>query len=282
MSTRKFNFSDKVLEHLNFKMLYIHHIKCEGKWDDQSHSHNFSQIFFFADGKGSLLLDGTTFPVKAGCLVIVNPHIPHMIQSDPKFHLEYFCFAIEDLAFVFNTEPINRGYGIYNLSKNRQNYLFLLDMVLSEAEKQAPGWELVCKDMAEILINDLVMNQNLGLRSRDDPGMSKECSIAKSFIDSHYMDPITLEQLSEVTHMSKYYLIHSFNKFLGESPMNYLQRKRIQTAEHLLSTSNYSVSTVATNVGFSSQSYFAQVFKRFTGFTPAQFRKKSQAKEVRP
>lgn len=282
MSAKKFYFSDKVIEHLDFKLLYINHMKYDGKWDYQSHSHNFTQIFYFIDGKGSFILDGTSYPIKAGNLVIINPHILHMKESDPKYRLEYIVFAIEDLAFTFNSESINRGYGVYNLSKNKQDYLLLLNMMLEEAEKQAPGYELMCVDMAEIFISNLIFNQNLGLRSKSDPHMSNECSIAKSFIDAHYMDPITLEQLSEVTHMSKYYLIHSFNKFLGESPMNYLQRKRIQVAEHLLSTSNYSVSTVSTNVGFSSQSYFAQVFKRFTGSTPAQFRKKSQAKEVRP
>lgn len=282
MSAKKFYFSDKVIEHLDFKLLYINHMKYDGKWDYQSHSHNFTQIFYFIDGKGSFILDGTRYPIKAGNLVIINPHILHMKESDPKYRLEYIVFAIEDLAFTFNSESINRGYGVYNLSKNKQDYLLLLNMMLEEAEKQAPGHELMCVDMAEIFISNLIFNQNLGLRSKSDPHMSNECSIAKSFIDAHYMDPITLEQLSEVTHMSKYYLIHSFNKFLGESPMNYLQRKRIQVAEHLLSTSNYSVSTVSTNVGFSSQSYFAQVFKRFTGSTPAQFRKKSQAKEERP
>ena len=110
--------------------------------------------------------------------------------------------------------------------------------------------------------------------------MSKECSIAKSYIDTHYMDNLTLEQLSEITHVSKYYLIHSFDKYMGDSPMNYLQQKRIQVAERLLATTGYSVSTIASNVGFSSQSYFAQVFKKYYGTTPAQYRKDLVAKPL--
>ncbi|MBR4992701.1 MAG: AraC family transcriptional regulator [Lachnospiraceae bacterium] len=280
MSTRKYFFSDKIVEHMDFKLLYVNHMKYEGKWEYQSHSHNFTQIFYFLNGKGSFTLDGTPYPIKSGDIVIVNPHIIHKKHSDSRYRLEYIVFAVEDLSFKFGSGLMNRDFAIYGSDKESKNYLALLTMMINEAEKAQGNYELICKDMAEIFIANLARSKNLGILFTDDPMMSKECSIAKSYIDTHYMDNLTLEQLSEITHVSKYYLIHSFDKYMGDSPMNYLQQKRIQVAERLLATTGYSVSTIASNVGFSSQSYFAQVFKKYYGTTPAQYRKDLVAKPL--
>jgi len=277
MSTQKYYFPDKIIEHTDFKLLYVNHMKYEGKWDYQSHSHNFTQIFFFLDGKGTFILDGTSYPIKSGDFVIINPHILHQKQSDDKAKLEYLVFAIENLSFKFGSGLINHDYGIFNLEKEKQNYQYLFNLMMMEAERERLGYELICNNLAEILVTLVSRNLHLGLISTNDPQMSRECSIAKGYIDSHYMDNVTLEVLSEITHMNKYYLIHSFNKYLGESPMNYLQQKRIQVAERLLATTGYSVSTIAASVGFASQSYFAQVFKKHYGSTPGQYRKELEA-----
>lgn len=272
MSTIKYYFSDKIIEHLDFKLLYVNHMKYEGKWEYQYHSHNFTQLFYFIDGKGSFILDGTSYPIKANDFVIINPHIVHKKESDPKYKLEYIVFAIENLSFHFGTGLNNHNYGIYNYDKDKKKIAFMLDMMMNEASRQAFGYELICKDMAEILIMNVIWAQNLAIRCTNEPEMTKECNIVKNYIDSHYMENITLDKLSEITHMSKYYLIHSFNKYMGESPMNYLQQKRIQVAEGLLTKTGYSVSDIASNVGFSTQSYFSQIFKKYYGTTPSLYR----------
>jgi len=273
MSTLKYYFSDKIIEHLNFKLLYVNHMKYEGKWEYQYHSHNFTQLFYFIDGKGAFILDGTPYPIKANDFVIINPHIVHKKQSDPKYKLEYVVFAIEGLSFQFGTGLSNHNYGVYSYDKYRDKFLLMIDMMLREAASQIPGYELVCNDIAEMLVLNIARSQGLGITCEDNPEMSKEVCIAKGFIDSHYMESIDLGQLSDITHMNKYYLVHAFKKYVGDTPMNYLQQKRIQVAEQLLRTTNHSVSLISTNVGFSSQSYFAQVFKKAYGTTPVQYRK---------
>ena len=73
--------------------------------------------------------------------------------------------------------------------------------------------------------------------------------------------------------MNKYYLVHSFKEYKGISPINYLIDKRILEAKHLLETTNHPIAKIADMTGFSSQSYFSQVFKRETQMTPNEFRK---------
>ena len=103
--------------------------------------------------------------------------------------------------------------------------------------------------------------------------MTKECSQIKRYLDSNIADSITLDQLASLTHMSKYYLVHAFTRYSGLSPINYLNARRIEISKELLLTTDHSIAQIASLTGFSSQSYFAQVFKRESGKTPAQYRK---------
>ena len=59
---------------------------------------------------------------------------------------------------------------------------------------------------------------------------------------------------------------------VGQSPINYLTDRRLEACKELLVSSNLSVAQVATSVGFSSQSYFSQIFRKKTGMTPRQYR----------
>ena len=102
--------------------------------------------------------------------------------------------------------------------------------------------------------------------------LSKECALAKRYIDSNYSQNITLDSLAEITHINKFYLAHSFTECVGQSPINYLTDRRLEACKELLVSSNLSVAQVATSVGFSSQSYFSQIFRKKTGMTPRQYR----------
>ena len=89
---------------------------------------------------------------------------------------------------------------------------------------------------------------------------------------------ITLDVLAEITHINKFYLAHSFTECLGQSPISYLTDKRLSASKELLVSSNLSIAQVASSTGFSSQSYFSQIFRKEIGMTPQQYRK-SHAKK---
>lgn len=81
--------------------------------------------------------------------------------------------------------------------------------------------------------------------------------------------------LAKLGHLNKYYLAHTFKKDMGISPIEYLNQVRIREAKILLETTNYSIADIAAFIGFSSQSFFAQAFKRATNQTPSKYRKEA-------
>ena len=67
-------------------------------------------------------------------------------------------------------------------------------------------------------------------------------------------------------------MVHSFTKQIGVSPINYVINKRISEAKNLLKTTNYSIRDISSIVGFSTSSYFSQMFKKVTGLSPKEYK----------
>ena len=86
--------------------------------------------------------------------------------------------------------------------------------------------------------------------------------------------------LAAITHINKFYLAHSFTECIGQSPINYLTDRRLAACKELLISSNLSVAQVASSAGFSSQSYFSQIFRKKTGMTPRQYRSRYSKKQA--
>ncbi len=101
---------------------------------------------------------------------------------------------------------------------------------------------------------------------------TRECSRIKRYIDSHYQDDITLDSLAKMAHLNKYYFVHAFTKFYGQSPIQYLTAIRLKTSKDLLESSDYTISEIAQLSGFSSPSYFAQCFRKNCGMTALAYR----------
>ena len=81
--------------------------------------------------------------------------------------------------------------------------------------------------------------------------------------------------------MNKYYMAHSFAKYTGFSPIQYLNRRRLEAACQLLRDTDLSVSDIAGSTGFSSQSYFTQAFRKFYGITPVKYRQDHENEQLK-
>jgi AraC-like DNA-binding protein len=129
----------------------------------------------------------------------------------------------------------------------------------------------------EILIIRLMRSTALAVL--DEPqtvSANRQCAIAKRYIDVHFKEALTLEQLAEETHINKYYLSHAFKREYGVSPINYMISKRIEESKYLLAETDLSTSRIAQLLGFSSPSYFSQVFRRTQSISPLEYRQSTR------
>ena len=106
---------------------------------------------------------------------------------------------------------------------------------------------------------------------------------AKLFIDDNFSEPIDLKDISEKAFFSRFHFHRLFTRIYRKTPHEYLTRKRIEKAKHLLAE-NKPVTDVCNEVGFESVGSFSVLFKKEIGFAPQYYRnmawlKKQQSKE---
>lgn len=97
--------------------------------------------------------------------------------------------------------------------------------------------------------------------------------LVTDYIDNNYSASLTLQTLAEVSHGSPYHLHRTFKKIKGVTPVEYIQHIRIAKAKQRLLHSGLGVAKVGACVGIANTAYFITLFKKRTGFTPAQYRK---------
>jgi len=98
------------------------------------------------------------------------------------------------------------------------------------------------------------------------------------WIDHHYHESITLEKLASISNISPFHLQRIFTLSKKMSPLNYINKVRLENATFFLINTDKSITVIGMEVGFSNPSYFSTFFKRETGYTPVMFRKKYKTK----
>ena len=270
MSTHSLRFSPEDTAPQEVTLLNASSSRYEGDWPSIPHSHAFTELFYVRDGQGEFLLEDEIYPISKDDLIIVNPHINHTEISRGNPPLSYFTVGVDGLSFSFNDQ---KEYRIFNCRKKKTDLLFYFNALFQELDNQSDGYEKICMHMLNILILQLqrITDSPFELITTQHP--SKECAHIKRYLDSNYGENISLDHLSAISHLNKYYLSHEFTKYYGISPMNYLSRKRIEVCKELLENTDYGISDIAHLTGFSSQSYLSQSFRKSCGITAGTYRK---------
>lgn len=104
--------------------------------------------------------------------------------------------------------------------------------------------------------------------------VSRYVVLAIDYIRMHVQEPITVEQVAHELSVNSSYLSKLFKQEMGKSISEYIRDSKIEIAEHMLRHLDDTSLQIANYLGFSSQSHFIQVFRKQTGMTPEEYRKK--------
>ena len=253
------------------KFRYIDSSKYDTDWHSTLHSHAFTELFYVEKGKGKFKFGENEYlEVNEDDMVIINSNIMHTEISDPDYPLEYTVIGIEGLEFLTDEK---QGYSIHNYYHHKTEILFYMRSIFEEVRKKDMFNEQMINHLLQILIMNIIRRTESELSiSKEDPNINKDCVFIENYISNHYKENITLDKLSDLTFLNKYYLSHEFKKYSGKSPIDFLLTKRLNEAKKLLSTTDLSIAQISNIVGFGNSSYFSQYFKKTLGQSPSEYR----------
>ena len=201
---------------------------------------------------------------------MINAHIQHTEKSSNEKSLEYITLGFDGVSLAHKDQS---HINLIHYHDRQIELLGFIQYILSELKQDQPNVSLVAQNILEIILLKLSQYNNLSFNDQPEPQISANILQIKQYIDLNYSDNITLQTLADISHLSKYYISHSFKEEIGQSPIDYLNTQRIENAKILLESTNYSITEIARFAGFSSQSFFSQRFKEFIGQSPSHYRK---------
>lgn len=246
-----------------------------GDWHSVPHTHNHVELFYIVGGKGQFLIEDQLYPVSTNHLVIINPNVTHTEVSLNAQPLEYIVLGIDGIELAIQENSNGRfcildQFGSVEISSCLRN-------ILREMELKYTGYEDVCQAYMEILIIRLMRSTGLSVPAGSQAVTgNRQCAAVRRYIDLHFKEPLSLDQLAAEAHMNKYYLSHAFKREYGVSPINYMITRRLEESKYLLAETDLSLSQIAQLLGFSSLSYFSQVFRRTQSVSPMEYRQNTK------
>ena len=253
------------------RLLYISRDQYSGDWNSSLHTHGCAELFFITGGHGRFRTRREEFPVAIHDAIIVNANVPHTEVSQLDSPLEYIVLGVDGLGTMAGAE----GYTMLHLRTGWEELMSCLRLMLQEAGESLPGHEQVCRSLLEVVLIRLNRQQDAALAGGpSDPRVSRDCDLVRRYIDNHFKENLSLDQLAQLAHLNKYYLSHAFRREFGVSPINYLIACRIEESRFLLRETDHTLSLIAQILGFSSLSYFSQCFRRVEGVSPLEYRRR--------
>lgn len=273
MSNHRYDIGSSICYNVPLKIRYISTSKFEKDWHSTMHSHNYTELFYVLFGQGEFRVEEAVFSVSPSDMVIINSEIEHTERSVYQSPMEYIVLGFEggDILLQDSNEQRYCAFKCDNVSKEIE---FYLREILRELGDRPMYYSTVANSMLEILYIKLLRHKSVSIQLEPTKKGSRECEYIKRYIDNNFVENITLDLLAEITHLSKFYIAHTFTKEFGISPINYLNQKRIEESRYYLINTSYTIIQIAQLLGFSSGSYFSQRFAKTEKISPREYRKK--------
>ena len=253
------------------------------------HLHNFSELVVITAGKGEQMINGFLYPVSAGDVFMMQDRTEHCFTDYEDLKITNIMFAPElyasQLAFlhripgynvIFRIEPAIRGgqsfENVLHLSMSQQTHVSeLIDRMEQELSAKTSGYEAA----AVGILLELIVYLSRGYReSETDRRAALRLGRFLSQLEKSFIKPWSLGDMAHNAAMSVNHFLRTFKAATGETPMNYLTRRRLKLACRLLRETALSISEIAFRCGFNDSNYFSKRFLAEFGCTPRAFRKK--------
>lgn len=209
--------------------------------------------------------------VKKRDLIILNPQ--ESIQIDPIRKIEWVRVEVTGILFTSSFE-VESQRNLFIVTDESQTLKYYLDLAILENEEQFRGSELIMRKLIECVMVHVLRHHELSIKDSTVQVRHREIEKVKKYIRENYSEKVSLDELSEIVNINKYYLIRLFKQQTGLSPIDYLINVRLSQAEKLLTQTSLTISEISDRVGFHSPSHFSKTFKENNHMTPSTYRKK--------
>jgi AraC-like DNA-binding protein len=277
-------------------LLNTDYVQLNKNWNYKNVTSTFYRMYYIDGGEGKLYNAESTVKLEPGFIYLVPSFTNCNYYCDDRLSQYYLSFmeestdggslfsanrkifrlaatdtAISGFKRILLLNPnrnlqISYNPGVYEKRPILKKYQDLNQLMHASAYMETCG----------LLLQLIAMFMAPGLFLADDKSIiHSKISDAINYIQTNLQQNITVAQLAKRANHNTDYFSRMFYENTGERPLTYIQSKRVERAQLLLTTTNMSFYDIAAETGFDTLSYFSRVFKNITGQTPGAYKKNS-------
>ena len=241
---------------------------------------NDYQLLYIAAGKGHFYFKGskTATIVEKGNMVLFRP-------GEEQVYYYYVEDKTEVYWVHFTGWKVEQYLDSYDLPKKENvfftgvspDYPWIYNQMIRELQLRRANYE----DVNKLFIHHIFLTINRYIKEGKQTKHETISDIERAvhYFNENYSKPITIEQYAQEHLMSVNWFIHSFKEVMHVPPMQYIVSLRIAAAKGYLESSNKNITEISNIVGYENSLYFSRLFKKCTGMTPSEYKKKHTHKK---
>ena len=247
------------------------------------HTHeDFLELFYVRSGAGQYMVDHQFYEVQQGDIVICNAGVLH--GEDPALRRRMCSYSVAITGVCLTGLPENwlvdaETCPVIPCGRLAGQVGPLFEQIYLLSGGGASLSE-VCSGLAYALLQlTLALLRQSRKRQRTVRQESEDAYLAQRierYLDAHHREQLTLDEVAEQLHISKFYLAHVFKETFGMPPMQYVMKRRIGEAQGLLMDTALPIAEISDRLGFCSPCHFNTAFGKYVGMPPGQYRQSFQ------
>lgn len=266
----------------------------QGEYDFHRHE-GYIELVVVAEGRALHLVDGQRYPVSAGDVFVILGEREHAYCRVENLTLVNVLADFEQIPVPLHDLTACPGYQVLfhidpgSALPDRFENRFRLDYAqLTEARTLAERLAAILRAGREgvrfhaVTAFQALMGYLVECYGDNPAGVHLQSAPHRmgaltGFMESHFAEPLTVEEMCARTHLSRSNLFRLFKLYLKQTPLEYLQTIRLERARELLATTDLGVTEIAFLCGFRDGNYFSRRFHQACGMSPRHFRRRLQA-----
>ena len=244
------------------------------------HFHNAYELIFVEHGSARFKIGTSEYYAKENALLLIGKLEGHEMHiCERPYNRVYIQITPQQLDSAISEAQlkslfISRPPGfchMFDLTPYREQVIKIIDSLMEENSQ--PHAKTAAYSLLTLLIV-LCFRCGGDQNKKNYETPNKIIMEIQKYLDKNFTQDIILKNLAEQHFISESHLSHSFRKWTGKSPKQYIMNSRIALAKELLLFDHYSIAVIAFKCGFSDVSNFIRYFKNETNMTPLKYRQK--------
>ena len=235
---------------------------CGPRYEVKRSGLNSFLMFYIKEGELLFEYEGRSFVAHKKDIVILDCMRPQRYQALTRTSFYWFHFDGSASRAYFEHFKENRGIHFQNTRGMEEHFVLIHDLMRSGCPDEGIMSVHIHRIMA-------LLFSSVGTGGTPSDIVAR----ARVYMDAHYMEKLSAEQIAEASRVSPSHLFRLFRKETGLTPYAYLTNVRMEHAMKILLNTSYTVEEIADYCAFCSSANFIRAFRQSTGVTPRKYRK---------